>query len=201
MHSIGAIQHDPAKAVLQRSGPAPLATILTADELDAALMYARGLRRGEKPDPRPVMLLRLILDTGIKKSEAVSLRQEHIDRTNRQEPIVLIKHKARTVYRERRIALDPEWMGLLDEYLAQYQPKEGLIFDCTARNLEYVLADIAEEAGLLTKISFEMLRWMCGVRDYRQGMEPSQIRDKLGLSEASWVETFAKIKILAQQYE
>ena len=31
LHEIGAIPHDPARAVLQRSGPAPLAVILAPD--------------------------------------------------------------------------------------------------------------------------------------------------------------------------
>src|SRR5690606_7416011 len=102
-------------------------------------------------------------------------------------------------YKERRIVLDPEWVRLLDVYLAQYTPKDDLLFSCTARNLEYVLSDIAEGAGLPVKISFEMLRWMSAVRDYRAGMDAEWIRDKLGLSEASWVETFSKIKQLAVQ--
>lgn len=197
LKAIKALADDPAKAVLQRSGPAPLATILSADELADALAYARSVGRGEKPDSRPEMLLRLILDTGIKKGEAVRLMQGHINRENPQEPAMIIKHKVRNVYKERWIMLDPEWLRLLDQYLAQYQPKDDLIFNCTARNLEYVLSDISDGAGLTTKISFEMLRWMCAVRDYQQGMEPAQIRDKLGLSEASWVETFGKIKQLA----
>lgn len=199
LHSLGALKKDPAVQVLQRSGPAPLATILSTDELADALAYAHSLSYGDKPDARPEMLLRLILDTGIKKSEAVALKREHIDRTNPQEPLLTVKHKVRNVYKERRIVLDPEWVRLLDVYLAQYTPKDDLIFNCTARNLEYVLSDIADGAGLPVKISFEMLRWMSAVRDYRAGMDAEWIRDKLGLSEASWVETFSKIKQLAVQ--
>ncbi|MBZ0292809.1 MAG: site-specific integrase [Anaerolineae bacterium] len=199
LRQVKAVADDPAKAVLQRSGPAPLATILQPDELSEALSYAKSLGRGEKPDARPETLLRLILDTGIKKGEAVRLKPEHIDRQNPEEPVLTIKHKVRNVYKERRIVLDPEWMHLLDTYLQQYTPKDDLVFDCTARNLEYVLADVSEGADLPVKISFEMLRWMCAVRDFQQGMEPDQIRDKLGLSETSWVETFAKIKRLATQ--
>ena len=62
-------------------------------------------------------------------------------------------------------------------------------------------ADLAANADL-PKISFEMLRWTCAVRDYRGGMDPDAVRDKLGLSEASWVETHSKIKrLVAQQLE
>jgi integrase/recombinase XerD len=104
----------------------------------------------------------------------------------------------RDVYKERKIELDPEWLNLLDRYLSQYRP-EDTIFDCTARNLEYILTDIGQGAGIPTKLSFEMLRWTCAVRDFRDGVDPDAIRDKLGLSEISWYETFNKIKKLAVQ--
>jgi integrase/recombinase XerD len=192
-----AIPHDPAKAVLQRSGPAPLATILSPAEIRDALTFARSMGRGEKPDARPEMLFRLILDTGIKKSEAMALTREHVDRTNPVEPLLKVKHKVHNVYKERNIALDPDWLNVLDAYLLQYTP-QTTIFNCTARNLEYVLEDISDGAGIPVKISFEMLRWTCGVRDYQSGMDPEWIRDKLGLSDASWQETFSKIKKLAE---
>jgi len=192
-----AIPHDPARAVLQRSGPAPLATILSPAEIGDALAFAQSMGRGEKADARPEMLFRLILDTGIKKSEATALTREHIDRTNPAEPLLKVKHKVHNVYKERTIVLDPDWLNVLDTYLMQYAP-QTTIFNCTARNLEYVLEDISDGAGLPVKISFEMLRWTCGVRDYQAGIEPEWIRDKLGLSDASWQETFGKIKKLSE---
>jgi integrase/recombinase XerD len=198
LHGLGVLSYDPARPVLQRSGPAPLAQILSPAEVEQARAYARSLRRGDKPDARPELLFTLLLDTGIKKGETVALKLEHIDRSRVVEPFLTIKHKARNVYKERKIFLNPDWLGLLDEYLAQYPSRNGFVFNCTARNLEYVLSDLAEAAGL-PKISFEMMRWTCGVRDYRAGMEPDTIRDKLGLSDASWVETFGKIKRLAEQ--
>ncbi len=144
------------------------------------------------------MLFRLVVDTGIKKSEAMRLTPKDIDRSNSDHPILVIKHKSpRDVYKERKIELDPGWLTLLDRYLMQYHPQDT-IFDCTARNLEYILTDIGEGAGIPTKLSFEMLRWTCAVRDFRAGVEPDTIRDKLGLSEISWYETHNKIKKLAQ---
>lgn len=198
LYGLKAIALDPAKAVLQRSGPAPLARILSPQEIDEALSFAAQLKRSEKPDTRPEVLFRLLMTTGIKKAETVALKREHIDRTSLAHPVLLIKHKVRNVYKERRIALDAQWVVLLDEYLAQYNPRHDLIFDCTARNLEYVLSDLAAGAGL-PKISFEMMRWTCAVQDYVAGMEPEAIRDKLGLSDASWVETHSKIKRLIEQ--
>jgi integrase/recombinase XerD len=200
LHSIGAIPYDPAKPVLQRSGPAPLAEILTADEIARVIDVARSQMRGEEVDFRPEMLFRLLLDTGIKKGEMMNLKPEHLDRSNPQFPTLLVKHKAHNVYKERRIALDPDWLKLFDLYMQQYEPKET-VFNCTSRNLEYILTDLGKGAGVEAKISFEMLRWTCAVRDYVGGTDEERIREKLGLSDTSWYETGAKIKKLAGQYK
>lgn len=194
LYDVGAIPHDPAGAVLQRSGPAPLATILTPAEIDAALGVTFKMRRGEKPDARPDLVFRLILDTGIKKAEAMRLTQSDI---LRNPPTVIVQSKnAKDVYKERHIALDAAMFPTYDEYMGQYTPRET-IFTCTARNLEYILEHIGNQAGIPKKISFEMLRWTCGVRDYHNGVDPEAIREKLGLSKITWVETFGKIRQLA----
>lgn len=200
LHEIGAITHDPAKVVLQRSGPAPLAIILAPDEVGSVLVFARDLRRGDKPDARPEMLFRLLLDTGIKKSETMRLVPADVTRDGNP-PTLTVKHKsAKDVYKERIIPLDPEWLPVLDDYLLQYKPQTTII-NCTARNLEYILEDLGNGAGVPAKISFEMLRWTSAVRDYRAGTDPNAIREKLGLSEISWYETFGKIKKLAEEQE
>ena len=52
LREIEAIPHDPALAVLQRSGPAPLAEILSPDDVTRVISHAASLRRGERPDAR-----------------------------------------------------------------------------------------------------------------------------------------------------
>jgi site-specific recombinase XerD len=202
LHSIRAVPDDPAKPILQRSGPAPLSHVLSPEQADDAIGYTDHLRRADKPDTRPALLFRLLLDTGIKKSEAMRILPEHIDRSNPEHAILLVKQaSAKDLYKERRVALQPAWLRLLDEYMSQYRPKAE-IFNCTARNLEYVLEDVGVGALIPFKLSFEIMRWTSAVRDYRAGNDPDEIRDKLGLSAVSWQETFGKIKRLtAQQIE
>jgi integrase/recombinase XerD len=86
---------------------------------------------------------------------------------------------------------------VLAEYQQIYEPKQFL-FPWTARNLEYVLGNVAERADV-PRLTFEMLRWTCAVRDYVEGMEPDALRQKLGLSEISWYEVESKLVLLAQQ--
>ena len=179
LYSLKAIPHDPAQALLQRSGPAPLSDTLNHMQIRDCLHYSQTMKKGDESDTRPELLLWLLLDTGIKKSEAGRLTLEDIDRSNPNYPTVLIHHTQRNVYKERRLNLDSGWLELLDLYRQQYQPKNTL-FTCTTRNLEYILKDIGEGADIPFKLSFEVLRWTSAVRDYRNGIEEDQIREKLG---------------------
>ncbi|MBL8133697.1 MAG: tyrosine-type recombinase/integrase [Anaerolineae bacterium] len=200
LKEIEAIPHDPANALLQRSGPAPLAVILTSDETESVMAHARSLRFGDKPDARPELLFRLILSTGIKKSEAVRLIPDDIQADTAGGWQVFIRHEgAKDRYRERFLPLESTIKPALDAYLSQYSPQTRL-FTCTARNLEYILEDLGKDVGIPSKISFEMLRWMYGVRAFLAELDPNSIRERLGLSEISWLETLGKIKQLAVKY-
>ena len=155
----------------------------------------------EKSDPRPHLLLNLLLHTAIKKAECMGIRLAHIDRHAAGGPVVQIRYdnpSKRT--KERKVSLPPEILPVLDDYLERYKP-DDVLFPCTPRNLEYVLSDVAEKAGIHKRvkkgISFEMLRWTAAVRDYRSGMDEVRLRQKLGISDVTWQETRKKIHALA----
>ena len=200
----GVLFENPAAAVIQISVSSPLPDVPSETELEKALAITSAIRAGSaqaKPDARPHMLLTLLLQTGIKKNEAMAIVPNHIDRDNPSEPYLFIRIKnPRLRYKERKIPLEPVWLNVLDEYLDQYEPADTL-FACTARNLEYILSDVGEAAGLPQgRLSFENLRWASALQDYRQGEEPSTIRQRLGLSPITWRETKAKLdKLRAKQ--
>ena len=187
---------DPAQIIRQRSGPAPLSHVLTDAQVGDCVIAAGSIKRGAAQDFRPAFLFRFLLQTGIKKAECGRLHLSDIDRSNPERVFVFIRHKARNVYKERRIDLDADTLQLLDPYLRQYQPEE-LLFTCTTRNLEYILTDIGVRAKVPFKLSFEVLRWTMALRDYLAGIEEERIRQKLGLSRQSWYETGAKIRRMA----
>ncbi len=197
---------NPSRAVIQRSVSSPLPKIPTEAELQHALAVTQAWRVGadkHKPDARPHLVLTLILDTGIKKSEAMALVPNHIDRGQESEdgqPMLFVRYKnPRLRYKERKIAIDHAWLEVLDEYLAQYQPSDT-VFTCTARNLEYILGDIAEAAGLERPLfSFENLRWASAMRDYVAQVDPDTIRQRMGLSKITWRETRHKLDKLISQ--
>ena len=197
----GVVSRDAAAPLIHQSVTAPLPEILTRAHIDAALAVTQALRAGSetrKPDTRPHLLFTLILHTGIKKSECVNLHVNHIDLTDAQHPALWIRYKeARRRHKERRIALPQKWPAVLQEYLGQYPSRQHL-FPWSARNLEYVLTDVAAQAEI-PRITFEMLRWTCAVRDFAADMDRIELRHKLGLSEVSWYEVEVKLALLAQR--
>ncbi len=202
LHKIGVLANNPADAVIQRSVKSPLPVPPAEDDIARALVVSQQMREGEglkKPDARPHMLLTLLLQTGIKKNEAMSLEPDHVDRSNADQPMLFIRYaNPRLRYKERKLYINNEWLEVLDEYLDQYQPKDT-IFTCTARNLEYILRDIGEAARLNKGLlSFENLRWASALRDWRAKEEPDDIRQKLGLSKITWRETKSKLEQLTK---
>ncbi len=196
LHDLGALADDPAQSIRQRSGPAPLSDALTDAQVRDCIAAAAEFKRGAEPDYRPAFLFQLLLQTGIKKAECGRLRLRDISRGGKDEAELCVRHKARDVYKERRIILDAETLRLLDSYARQYGVEDQL-FNCTTRNLEYILTDIGARAAVPFKLSFEVMRWTMAVRDYRAGVDEKLIREKLGLSRQSWYETGDKVRRLA----
>lgn len=195
----GVLPEDPADPVVHRPVLTSPPRVLSDEEVARVLEVTEGMRRSDPPDARPHLLVTLLLYTGIKKSECMNIALNHIDLSDPEHPVLWIRYASpRRKHKERRLPLPPDWPGVLAEYRAQYDPQERL-FPCTARNLEYVLDDVATQAGL-EGLSFETLRWTCAVRDYRAGMAPEKLRQKLGLTRISWREVEPKLARLAGKH-
>ncbi len=194
----GVLPGDPAAPLVHEHPTTPLPQILYDDQVNALLHTTRDLLWASKSDARPYLLASLILQTGIKKTECTEIRLEHIDLSNPQAPVLYVRYAdPRKTLKERKLALGPGFTPAFRQYLREYRPKEHL-FECTARNLEYVLEDAAALSGIPGGVSFEQMRWTCAVRDYRNGMPADLLRQKLGLSQISWRETLPKIQRLAR---
>ena len=208
LHQYGVLVVDPAEKVAQRSAISPLPTVLTPEEYDAVLLAADRHRRGAKPDARSYTLVYLLLTTGIKKSETLGLKLEHVDLETPNGPQIFIRYASpANRYKERKLTLPDDWVPAYQEYLSQYKrstPQSGSadhpteqVFPWSPRRLEYLLEDIGNEAGLTKHLSFDMCRWTCALNDYRAGEEPDKIRQKLGVSKIQWRELHNKLKQLS----
>ena len=193
------LRTDAAAAVVHQPATSPLPVILSELEVERVLDVTQRRLRAQKPDARPHLLVTLLLHTGIKKGECMNIVMNHFDFSDALRPAVWIRYaNPQRRHKERKLRLPVSWPATLVEYRAQYEPQMQ-VFPWTPRNLEYVLADVAGQANLPRGLSFEMLRWTCAVRDYREGMQERELRQKLGISKITWREVGVKIARLALQ--
>ncbi len=194
LHQYGVVLVDPGEKVLQRSVISPLPQVLSANEVQAVMEIANRHRHTQHPDARYYVLLVLLLETGIKKSECLALSPNHIDMDALNGPLLFVRYASpQHRYKERKIALSQDWVEAYHEYKEQYKLDDRL-FPWSQRRLEYLLEDLGEEARLSKHLSFDMCRWTCALSDYQSGLEPNKVRQKLGLSKIQWREI--KMKLL-----
>lgn len=201
LHGIGVIATDPAEPIVQISVRTPLPQILNEGELGKLFGAAQDFLFDRKQaDPRPYLLVHLLLQTGMKKAECAKLLIEDIDVSNPHAPTVSIRYEEESQsHKNRTLGLHPNLVPVLNQYLQKYKP-ENFLFPCTPRNLEYVLDDVGKRAGIKrVQVGFETLRWTAAVRDYRNGVSEEQLRQKMGLTKISWRDTGEKIHQLTNR--
>jgi integrase/recombinase XerD len=201
IHGIGVIGADPAEPIVQQPARTPLPAVLTNEEVGRLMRAAQDyLWDRTNADPRPYLLVNLLLQTGMKKAECARLLITDIDASNPQSPEVRIRYtEERHAHKNRSVPLHPNILPVLEQYLQEYKP-EQFLFECTPRNLEYVLDEVGEKANIRRlQVGFETLRWTSAVRDFKMGVPEDGLRQKMGLSKISWRETREKIFQLANR--
>ncbi len=195
----GILTTDPAAAIPQQSVLSPLPEILTPEEQEAALDVADNARHADPRDARPYTLLRLLLDTAIKKGECLNIHLNHVDLDGVDGPILFVRYgDVSKRYKERKIPLSTDWVEAYREYIKQYEPTDRL-FPWSPRRLEYLLEEIGELAGLEKHISFDMCRWTSAYNEYVGGEDKDAIRQKLGISKIQYREVGNKLGRIAEQ--
>ncbi|MEA3326859.1 MAG: site-specific integrase [Chloroflexota bacterium] len=195
----GVLLINPADKLVQRSVTSPLPKVMTQTEVNDALEKAAAFRKAEQADARPYTLLKLLLETGIKKGECHNIGLNHLSLEDPENAYIFIRYtNPRYRYKERKIPISKEWIEAFNEYVSQYEPEERL-FPWTARRLEYILEDITEAAGFDKRISFDMCRWTSVLIDLIDGCEQDKVRQKLGISKIQFREVQRKLRTLALQ--
>ena len=195
----GAVPTDPAEKVIQKTVTSPLPQVLTKAEVAKALDAADGLRTSSKPDHRPYVLLKLVLETALKKGECLSLFTNHLELDGPEGDIIHVRYNNSSKhYKERKVTVSPEWVEAYKQYAELYQIKDQ-VFPWSQRRLEYLLEDVTNAAKLDKHISFDMCRWTSAVSDLLDGVESDTIRQKLGISKIQWREVYNKLKNLASE--
>ena len=181
---------DPSQRIVLSRPTPPLPELLYEDEV------AR-LEQAAAEDARCQLLVMTLLATGLKKEELMAVALRHVDLSNPDEPALEVHFPGQAKRRrERRMALPSEWTDVFQRYIERYQPRERL-FECTDRNLNYVLASAVKRADLEKRVTLQLLRDIFAVRQLRAGVPMEALREKLGLSEEAWYEIAEKYRKLA----
>lgn len=181
---------DPSQRIVLSRPMPPLPELLYEDEV------AR-LEQAAEADPRCQLLVMTLLATGLKKEELMAVALRHVDLSDPEQPALEVHFPGQAKRRrERRMALPGAWTDVFHRYVERYQPRERL-FECTDRNLNYVLAAAVKRAGLEKRVTLQLLRDIFAVRQLRSGVSMDELREKLGLSEEAWYEIAEKYRKLA----
>ena len=193
------ISVDPAEKLIQKTVTSPLPTILTPKELKVSLEAAESICTSASADPRPYVLLLLVLETALKKGECLNLKTNHLELGNPEEAFIFVRYpNQRYRFKERKISVSPQWVDAYNQYAEKYQIKDQ-VFPWSQRRLEYLLEDVTNAAKMDKHISFDMLRWTSALNDLSNGVEQDKIRQKLGISKIQWREVKSKLRNLAMQ--
>lgn len=196
--SHGRISVDPAEPIVQHTVISPLPEILTPEEEEKAVKTAKLMSDSGKGDSRPYALLKLLLETGIKKSECLNIKLSHLFNGENEKYLFVRYPDLKDRNKERKISLSSEWVIGYQKYLSQYHP-EDTVFPWSPRRLEYILEDVGKAAGLDKHLSFSMCRWNSALGDMCKGVELDAIRQKLGISKIQWREIKLKLQKLSKQ--
>lgn len=181
---------DPSQRIVLSRPTPPLPELLFEDEVTR-------LEEAAADDPRSQLLVMTLLATGLKKEELMAVALRHVDLSNPDEPVLEVHFPGQAKRRrERRMLLPDEWTEVFHRYVERYQPRERL-FECTDRNMNYVLAAAVKRAGLEKRVTLQLLRDIFAVRQLRAGVSMDVLREKLGLSEEAWYEIAEKYRKLA----
>ena len=195
----GVLSHNPAEKIVQKTVVSPLPEVLTTAEQEKVLDAAEAMRTAANPDLRPYVLLRLLLETGLKKGECLHLMTNHVELEGPEAPRIFVRYSSpRYRYKERNIPVSPEWAEAYREYIQRYEIKNQ-VFPWSQRRLEYLLEDVGNAAGLDKHLSFDMCRWTSALNDLTAGIDTDKIRQKLGISKIQWREVYAKLQSLAKE--
>jgi site-specific recombinase XerD len=162
----------------------PLPEILFEQECEKLLTTASA-------DPRTYVLFMLLLETGIKLEELIALKVSHFDFSNKYSPEMHIKHSGKKEKKSRKLKLPTGFIPVFTDYVAAYKV-DDLLFPYTQRFLRFLITGTAAKAGVKKKVSAQILRDTCAVRQLRRGEGIERVLLRLGLSETTWED--AKVK-------
>jgi integrase/recombinase XerD len=180
---------NPMLDIANRRIAAPLPEILFEGEAKQLLATASA-------DPRTYLVFLLLLETGLKLEELFALRVSQFDFSDQYSPEVQIRHTGRKEKKSRKLKLPLTIVPVFTEYVERYQVTDAL-FPYTQRFIRYLVSETAAKAGIKKRVSAQILRDTCAVRQQKRGEGMERVLQRLGLSETTWEDAKEKYEKLS----
>ncbi len=185
----GIIAENPAAGIMLTRPLPPLPEMLDEEEI-------AQLEAAAADDSRSQCLVMLVLYAGLKKEELMALQLSHLDLSNPAHPAVTIQFNDQIKQRKhRQLVLPVAFTEAFQRYLNKYRPQVR-VFDCTDRNLNYILARAVRKTRIQKRVTLQLLRDTYAVRQLQEGITLDTLREHLGLSEEAWKESAEKYRKL-----
>lgn len=151
-----------------------LPIILSVDEIQKMFMVCENLKHK--------VILALLYSCGLRVSELINLKWNHIDRSRMIINIIQAKGK-----KDRQVMLTPELLPLLEKYYLEYKPKEYVLNGQTSlhysdRSVGEVIKQLAEKAGINKRVYTHLMRHCSFTHMVEQGVDINLIQKLAGHS-------------------
>jgi len=134
---------------------------------------------------RTALMVWLMLRLGISRGELLTLRREHIDFTDPNNPVVYIYYdNPRWRGKERKLVADADCAALHEAFVNEYVPID-LLFEMLPQSVNKLVERVAKAAGISRHISPQTLRDTWAVERARDGADEHQLLALLGLADDS----------------
>jgi site-specific recombinase XerD len=182
---------NPMLHIANRRIAAPLPEVLFEAE-------AKQLLAAASADPRTYLVMLLLLETGLKLEELFALKVSHFDFSDQYSPEVSIRHTGRKEKKSRKLKLPLAIVPVFSDYVERYRATDAL-FPVTQRFIRYLITHTAQQAGIKKRVSAQILRDTCAVRQLKRGEAIERVLQRLGLSETTWEDAKEKYVKLSQE--
>jgi len=127
-----------------------LPIVLSQDEIQRMFNVCENLKHK--------VILSLLYSAGLRVSELINLKWQHIDRSRMIINIIQAKGK-----KDRQVMLAPQLIPLLENYYRQYQSKEYVLngqveLQYSERSVGQVVKQLAAKAGITKRVWTHLLR-------------------------------------------
>lgn len=127
-----------------------LPIVLSTDEVQSMFSVCENLKHK--------VILALLYSTGMRVSELINLKWQHIDRSRMIINIIQAKGS-----KDRQVMLAPDLISLLEKYYKQYKPKEYVLngqfeLQYSDRSVGEVVKQLAAKAGINKRVYTHLMR-------------------------------------------